>query len=205
MQCYSNSDGYLVDVVYRNTVPPVDIAICNTPQEQLDESTLTQLEISASDSLIRMHVCGDSHGIRGLAFDTALGEHVECGATSKKGCTTTFSSRGVYPLGGFSGSCAVLSGHQAMGVRVTGVFNTCWNTQPLPRRVGECRCTHIRSVVLPVHMQLHRHNASFGWVSSAEHEHPRKMSVAAVHAAAPWQCRIVAQVFAACKVYAAPW
>jgi hypothetical protein len=104
IQCYVSSSGYLTDVVYRNTVPPTDIAVCNAPQQQLQESVMTQLEISASDSFIRMHVFEDDWGVRGIAMDTQLGERLQCGSTA--GERTVYSSRSTYPLGGFTGSCA---------------------------------------------------------------------------------------------------
>jgi hypothetical protein len=104
IQCYVGPSGYLTDVVYRNTVPPTDIAICNAPQQQLQQSVMTQLEISASDSFIRMLVFEDDWGVRGIALNTLLGERLECGSTAGK--PTAYSSRSIYPLGGFTGSCA---------------------------------------------------------------------------------------------------
>lgn len=150
VQCYFNEDGYLADVVYRNTVPPTDVAICNTPQDWLQDPVV--LEISASDSFIRMHVCSDSRGVRGLALDTALGETLTCGVTANldaehhghvqqgaSGCST-YSSRGTYPLGGFAGSCAAQPGQPVGMVRLMRLFNTCWNIKPTARITGEGQC-----------------------------------------------------------------
>lgn len=136
--CYVNSAGYLADVVYRNTVPPTDVAICNAPQQQLQQATRTTLEISATDSFIRMVVCADGQGVRGVAFFTALGERLECGTVST--ACTPYSSRGTYPLGGFTGSCEAATrgpSRQQLTV-VTNLFGTCWNTQPTPRTSGVC-------------------------------------------------------------------
>jgi hypothetical protein len=137
IQCYFNAAGYLADVVYRNTIPPTDVAICNAPQQHLQQADLTQLEISASDSIIRMVVCEDSNGVRGIAFNTALGERLQCGTVSQR--CTPYSSRGTYPLGGFAGSCEAEGGRRWQRDRrtvLTRVFGACWNTQTPTRAAG---------------------------------------------------------------------
>jgi hypothetical protein len=98
---------------------------------------MTQLEISASDSIIRMVVCEDSNGVQGIAFNTALGQRLECGMLSQR--CTPYSSRGVYPLGGFAGSCEAAGGRGRQRERrtvVTRVFGACWNTQAPTRAPG---------------------------------------------------------------------
>jgi len=125
--------GYLADVVYRNTIPPTDIAICNAPEQQLQQSQVSVVELSASDSIISMRVCQDSQGVRGIAVLTSLGARLQCGAVGKH--CSVYSSRGTYPLGGFSGSCAAvqLDSSGQKYTQVTRIFGTCWNTKsPAP-------------------------------------------------------------------------
>lgn len=136
VQCYFGPSGYLADVVYRNTIPPTDIAVCNAPQQQLQQSRMVQLELSASDRFLRMLVCQDSVGVYGLAFDTKLGERLKCGVLAHK--CTSYSSRSTFPLGGFTGSCAAAGqGHHGpMFTTVTSIFGACWNTQRVPNNTG---------------------------------------------------------------------
>lgn len=142
VKCYFDAAGYLSDIAYSNTIPPTEVAVCNAPEKQLEQSTSTQLETSASDSIVRLKVCADSHGVRGVAFHTLLGERLHCGLTM--GRCTTLSSRGLYPLAGFSGSCIAPHGRNAEGrakfTVVTALFGACWNTQTAAVNTGVCVC-----------------------------------------------------------------
>lgn len=136
--CFIDSSGYLADVQFSNTQRNTPVSACGSQQRQLDNSRPEVIEISSSDTFLRMRACGDAGGLRGLEFKTALGEVLSCGRPQVGSCRV-FSSRSTYPLRGFQATCENLNPgnrHRGQSVvtRVSSIKAACWTParQPAP-------------------------------------------------------------------------
>jgi hypothetical protein len=143
VSCYTDENGYISDMQFSNTLRTTPVSLCGTPDWQLQDTQLQILELSASDTILRLKACTDSDGLRGLLFMTALGAELSCG-TITSSCSV-FSSRSNYPLRGFQGSCQSMgpSGWQLRGwskqpsTRVTSVTGASWVYQQTASRQGK--------------------------------------------------------------------
>lgn len=138
--CFIDSSGYLADVQFSNTQRNTPVSACGTQAWQLDGSRAEVMELSDSDTFLRMRACGDAGGLRGLEFRTALGTQLSCGRPQADSCRV-FSSRSTYPLRGFQATCENLNPgnrhrDQSLVTRVSSIKAACWTPARRPAAGG---------------------------------------------------------------------
>jgi hypothetical protein len=154
--CHFDSQGYLSDVAFYASSNAERQLACNSNDQQLSQTQLTNIVKSVGEVFTSMQICHDSGGVRGLQISTSLSQSYSCGQTS--GSCSSLSGSGA-ALAGFGAVC----GSAGALLRVQSITSPCWNrnyVQPTSP-ASEYRCVAaICQPALPQQtVQLRRSNA----------------------------------------------